>query len=49
MTDNVMLLYTVNRKQAWAQGTNITGIVWNQNYGPCFVINDIRKTGPRER
>ncbi|MEA2661784.1 MAG: peptide/nickel transport system substrate-binding protein [Chloroflexota bacterium] len=47
LTDNAYLLYLVNKQQAWAYRTNVTGIVWNSNYGPRFNGNEIKKTSAK--
>ena len=49
VTSNVLALFLVNKKQAWANGTNVAGIAWNPNYGPHFRGADITKSGPRQR
>jgi len=45
ITDQVLFLFLVNKQHAWAQRTNVTGVVWNPNYGPHFKGNEIKK-GP---
>lgn len=49
MTEDVMILYLVNKKQAWANGTNVSGLTWNPNYGPMFDFTQVRKTAVRGR
>lgn len=49
MTEDVMILYLVNKKQAWAHGTNLTGLTWNPHYGPMFDFTQVRKTALRGR
>jgi len=49
VTDQELVLWLVNKQQAWAQGTNVANVVWNPAYGPHFRANDIKKTGLRSR
>jgi hypothetical protein len=49
MTEDVLILYLVNKKQAWAHGTNLTGLTWNPNYGPMFDFTQVKKTAVRGR
>jgi len=47
ITDQALFLFLVNKQHAWAQRTNVTGIVWNPNYGPHFRGNEIKKGPPK--
>ena len=47
ITDQALFLFLVNKQHAWANRTNITGIVWNPNYGPHFRANEIKKGPPK--
>jgi peptide/nickel transport system substrate-binding protein len=47
VTGDVLFLYLVNTKFAWARGNNVTGVVWNPNYGPFFRAAEITKTSTR--
>lgn len=47
ITDQVLFLFLVNKQHAWAHRTNVTGIVWNPNYGPHFRANEIKKSPPK--
>ena len=47
VTDEVAMLFLVNKLHAFAFGSNVTGIVWNSNYGPHYVANDIRIAAER--
>ena len=44
ITDQQLFLFLVNKQHAWAHRSNVTGIVWNPNYGPHFRANEITKT-----
>lgn len=46
LTEGVYALYLVNKKWAYAYGTNVSGVVWNPVYGPFFRVADISKTAP---
>lgn len=45
VTDQALILFTVNTKYAWGARTNVTGISWNPNYGPYWRAGAIKK-GP---
>lgn len=47
VTEQAYFLWLIEKKHAWVHGNNLSGIVWNPNYGPFFRWDQIRKTSVR--
>jgi peptide/nickel transport system substrate-binding protein len=45
ITQDAMILFTVNTKYAWGSRTNVQNLTWNPNYGPYWQA-DVIKKGP---
>jgi len=45
ITEQALILFTVNTKYAWGARNTVSGITWNPNYGPYWRAVAIKK-GP---